>query len=146
MSKLNIEAGEDLDRLIAIMVFGWEFDDAWGCLVPKGHPAPPLWIPNPDGSNTSVMNTMDNPSYPYSVHYGGDKPYVKKYSTSIEDAWDVITRMEDLDYWFEMTNVIPNSDPIVYEVSFSGQKGKGYACDDTPSLTICRAALDALCK
>jgi hypothetical protein len=65
---------------------------------------------------------------------------IDHYSTKIEDAWKVVWAMEEKGIWFKLANVIPNSDTIVYEVSF----GDAYACEDTPPLAICRAALLAV--
>jgi hypothetical protein len=39
-----------------------------------------------------------------------------------------------------LSNVIPNSDSIVYEVKF----GDAYACENAAPLAICRAALLAV--
>jgi hypothetical protein len=65
---------------------------------------------------------------------------IDHYSTKIEAAWEVVWAMEEKGIWFELSNVIPNSDSIVYEVKF----GDAYACENAAPLAICRAALLAV--
>lgn len=51
----------------------------------------------------------------------------------------IIGFMETQDIWFELSNVIPNSDPIVYECKFEGKDGYSYACEDTMNLAVQRS-------
>jgi hypothetical protein len=51
----------------------------------------------------------------------------------------IIGFMETQDVPFELSNVIPNSDPIVYECSFWGINGRSYACEDTIPLAVQRS-------
>lgn len=73
------------------------------------------------------------------------KPPINDFpSTNIDCAFGLVEKMEELEFWLELSNVIPNSDPIVYEVTFRKHSASGYACEDTVSLAICRAALLAV--
>jgi hypothetical protein len=51
----------------------------------------------------------------------------------------IIGFMETQDVQFELSNVIPNSDPIVYECSFSGARGRSYACEFSIPIAVQRA-------
>jgi len=151
MNVLQLVAGRQLDELIAVKVFSWRYDEAWGCLVPRNHPAPPLWIPKPeDPDNYRVMNTMKDPSYPYSVHYGGDRPSVKDYSTEIEDAWEIFTCLRNQDahwcpsiFWDDDDGLSDGYWNVsIYYYGENEDEFKSFgAYADTAPLAICRAAL-----
>ena len=151
MNVLQLVAGRELDELIAVKVFSWRFDEAWGCLVPRNHPAPPLWIPDPySHARLLMMNAMNDPSYPYSVNYGGDRPIVKHYSTEIEDAWEIFTCLRNQDahwcpsiFWDDDDGLSDGywSVSIHYYGEDEDEFKSFGAYADTAPLAICRASL-----
>jgi hypothetical protein len=114
---MNTPAGKEIDALINKHVMGVERikrggAEWWQDHYTRGQLAgEPFWY-------------LDAPSF----------------SSDIEAAWEVVAAMEEKGEWFRLSNVIPNSDVIVYEVSF----GTAYACEDSAPLAICRAALLAV--
>lgn len=65
-------------------------------------------------------------------------------------AWNLIHDLENHDLMFQLSNVIPNSDPIVYEIHISGmlhyprlpeRHVDVYSTGYTPQEAICRAYL-----
>lgn len=111
---LNMEAGSELDVLVAEKVMGWQ----------KSNPGyeRTFWI----DSRGVWMHFIDSWSP----------------STDISAAWDVVVKMENDDYWWTAEDVIPNSDPVVYSCTFS-KKGKYYTAewDFSMPLAICHAVL-----
>jgi hypothetical protein len=101
---LNMEAGREMDALVAEKVMGYE-------RVPDIKP------------------------------YGFGDAWLQHYSTDIAAAWQVVGKLENNDFWWEASNVVPNSDPIVYEWKFVTVGRQGEACEFTAPLAICRAAL-----
>lgn len=130
----NIESGRELDALVAEKVMGgfvpgdpeeWSVrEDVWFWL----HPRSGVLIGEPYWAN----KTHPEDEKMFSHGWRKFEP-----STNIADAWLVVMAMENMGIWFELSNVIPNSDSIVYEVKFNNF----YACEETAPLAICHAAL-----
>lgn len=64
-----------------------------------------------------------------------------EYTLFLDAAGEVITKMENDDWDWQANNVIPNSDPVVYQWTFSKNGKHGYACEFTLPLAICKAAI-----
>ena len=121
---LNIPEGKKMDALIAKKVMGV---------------CPHVWHVNTAHEyETSICFTCLECN---TKHWGIRPPQCEPYSSDIEAAWQVIEQMESENISFSMGDVIPNSDPIVYEFKFMRGGSYYYACEFTVPLAICRAAL-----
>ena len=114
---LNISEGRELDTLIAEQVMGWH-------LIPSetdesGDYWRQMWL---DENNKFMHNSFEP-------------------SINMSHAWEIVEKMENDDVSFSMADVVPNSDPIVYEFKFMKGLSDYYSCEFTAPLTICRAAL-----
>jgi len=114
---LNMPEGRELDALVAEKVMGCD-------------------------TKQFIWKRYGKPDAIQDCEYGGPC----NYSTDIAAAWQVVEKMEHDDWWWEAANVVPNSDPIVYEFKWThrGVIKAFYACEDTIPLAICRAALLAV--
>jgi hypothetical protein len=124
---LNMPAGREMDALIAKKVMGWSADPEGYWLDRKNEYADTGW---------GLFKQDETKNHPACKEYNP--------SADIRAAWEIVVAMEEKDIWFELANVVPNSDPIVYEAKFIGGRDGAYACEDTAPLAICRAALLAV--
>jgi hypothetical protein len=123
---LKMEAGREMDALIAEKVMGWK------------------WFTNPNESNIRYFRPIDK------FRYGGieadsKKGYtlaLPKYSTDITAALEVQEKMASLGYYFSL-----DYDLCAWTATFSNTSGKLISVNTTksnPSEEICRAALLAV--
>lgn len=126
---LKMEAGRELDALVAEKVMRLSPCDAWQMF---------RWTMNGgEWIHRNEICQYDNKCYP-----AQNCPY---YSTDITAAWEVVVKMENDDYWWTAEDVNPNSDPVAYSCTFS-KNGKWYTAewDFSMPLAICKSALLAV--
>jgi hypothetical protein len=124
----NMQEGSELDAIIADKIMHInkrylrlemeaDFD--------KGHYIPNIYWWKNDFDQRSLYDSLEH------------------YSTDISAAWKLVEELEGGGVWFILSNVIPNSDPIVYEAKFYSfdETINVYACEYTVPLAICKAAL-----
>lgn len=115
---------EEIGQLVAIKVMGWKYND-------------PLcgWITN--GINTTLGDVVGKREW---------NPCQR-----IDQAFRVVDKMQDDDFWFSMTYkecASPETRSAMYQVVFrcvrGGTRGDHIAANDNPSRAICEAALKAV--
>ena len=121
----EMEAGRGINVLIAYKIMGWTdistaLGEAWGIPPKEGH---------------SMM---------YDVVMGfGKKAPIPGYSTNIDNAWDIITRMNDASFLLERSLIDNDSWRARFgcheDGRLIGTMTRGTA--STPALAICRAVL-----
>ena len=130
---LALEAGRELDALVAEKVMGW----TWGEYSPpvegpsKILRPPESWAPSPDRAPGSEVSC---PGWHFRV---------PQYSTDIAAAWEVVEKMVPIKYGFNLAIESPPGPWGDWEVHFYNG-GTHLAFADTAPLAICRAALLAV--
>jgi hypothetical protein len=127
---MDLEAGRELDALIAEKVLGWHWVTG---ILAFDHPC----LISPERYEEKAFYVKDTNSH------GNYIGLFAKYSTEIAAAWELVKEMESRDIGFSFGSVIPNSDPIVYEAQFDLFE---VAVEFTEPLAICKAALFAVEK
>jgi len=119
----RMEAGREMDSLIAEKVMGWR----WSGENKK-------WLIPPD----------DDPRIAWAALWDkkGRPDWLPDYSTDIADAWQVVEKLHDLGYRVEINSTC---DKGLYDVEVSKSYSNGTVCEcvvfQPISLAICRAAL-----
>lgn len=111
---LNMPAGREIEALIAVEIFGWQ------------------WLPW--SGNTEQKVLVQYPEQAESMDWWGKDvmDLVPGYSTDIAAAWDVV---------YKLHNVAINRHHVFWFCSFKGNES---AQGETAPLAICRAALLAV--
>ena len=141
----KLEAGREMDALVAERVMGLViYDRAWPCgYDPEcGYYEPSLSKSEPASWHDEFGPVIADEIQPDGDEFKFVKP-VPFYSTKIEHAWEVVIQLERKGWWWDASNVQPNSDEIVYEWTFRPDSRAFYACEFTLPLAICKAALKA---
>jgi hypothetical protein len=119
----TLEAGRELDTLVAEKVMGWT---KWRSpVVPRGSAEPDCWLTNDRTSPTFKI-----------AHWSP--------STDIACAWQVVERMRDRGFALELHYEFGCSIQWVADFSNDGWSSTGEQLGDTAPLAICRAALAAV--
>ncbi len=130
MNIHNLPPGEKLDRLIAEKVMGWKIH-----VEERG---PHMGEIAPDGK---LRLWVDGPAVKWNVLHW--KP-----STDIAAAWEVVTRIQELGFFWWMASSVGRPEIVMAHVRRHIDRetiGNGYATQSTAH-SICRAALEALCS
>jgi hypothetical protein len=143
-----MEAGREMDALVAELVMGWteihKHDEmGWSGIGPNG-PSNNSWrtLPSTMKSISKNVCTFKMEKWPYAN--------VRKYSTDIAAAWQVVERFDrrlvDIDIRSDTQDdgELWGAGFIEYFEEGEGFKAIGSAAADTAPLAICRAALKAV--
>ena len=154
MTKIDkMEAGQELDALVAERVMGWKQDEDWGCLIPPQQRAKPteMWTPWQRDKNRDVFREPVKGAAVSGIVYSGDfsSIYLPEWSTDIAAAWKVLDKL-DKDWRISIHQMW---DGKAWQCSLEPAggltldpevpRGGVFANADTPALAICRAALKA---
>ncbi|HBC94360.1 MAG TPA: hypothetical protein DCZ10_16040 [Pelotomaculum sp.] len=129
----TMQAGRELNLLIAEKIFGWhweEVDDISKCYVPSDKK-----MLCPPGKNWDSLGW-----------------HVPLYSTDITAAFEVVEKLKQQEIWLTMEYARqPESKGMVWTAHFRGRIRKNknrfyavYGIDDNPATAICRAAYKAV--
>ena len=144
----NMEAGRELDAIVAEKVMGWHYDSAWDCLIPPEQRAKPneMWT-EWEADDDGLVRKPINENYVTGIVYTGDtqKIVLPYYSTDIADAWKVVERLDYKSHTnFSLYTIGANwfcffkEENVKMDYSWVNEYE---ARADTAPLAICRAAL-----
>jgi len=136
----RMEAGPELDAMVAVAVFGWEW------FAVERHFEPPrgyetwrsLRDPKSGFYHFGDEDRLASGNEPIWNTFGERPP---KYSTEIAAAWQVVERMKGVSpwpYWFELSHR-----PKGFMCNFVGDTPHNAYAESAP-LAICKAALRAV--
>jgi hypothetical protein len=137
---LKMEAGREMDALIAENLFGWQYSEKWGQLIPAGQPDE-VWSEYRWSEEDRTFARYPDGMLP-GVSYRGDKPTIENYSTDMKAAWEVVERMQANRNVLSLTYLVDTNQKMVWQAEF--RLGSFVAWADTAPLAICRASLLAV--
>jgi len=134
----KLEAGRELDALIAEKVMGW----TW-CVQPHGHISRPgkysytRWLCEPDRYRSAKpkWDKWDGKTEMPISGLNGEYMHVLEYSTDIAAAWEVVEKMRELDMLGDFSQACDFLTPWSW---------LDYSKASDMALFICRAALKAI--
>lgn len=147
----EMQAGRELDALVAEKVMKWRWDNDWDCLIPPEQKAKPseMWTDWQPGLTEDWREPVKENHVP-GVRYNGDssKIILPHYSTNIAAAWEVVEKLQ-VTHYVNVNIHTPFFDGELHWCYFELHKHTDThplwsASGNTTPLAICRAALKAV--
>jgi len=144
-----MEAGREMDVLVAEKVMGWRYSPGWECHIPPEQIAMPdeMWTDWQHDAGEFWKEPIKE-HHVSGIVYNGDssKIIMPQWSTKIADAWKVVEKMHKGQWMCDLSwrdDVCYGR--IVWAVDFVTKDGRCESADDESApLAICRAALLAV--